>query len=511
MSPHRHRRSSIRHFKISNDILLTILEFLDPPSLWRMCKAFPRVYSLAMEYQSLRYKYELAISGMKDGPVALSKVPPISRLQLLLTYRKDWLELAWTHEHRLQIPMPAQVGGSGGFIHHIHKHGVYSTLELSELPSSRKNRPPALTRHLKFTTSAIDRVAVDLSQGLIVTGSIFSYQGQIGIQLHFRDLWSFGKHPHAQALNYEFSSQISTSAAVVRMVVLVCGSKLAVSLEVSGGRFKHLILNWLNFDARWLDDQDIQFLNETYLLGVTTKSGSAIISLYNVSKVASISVVREFELPEIWCNTSMKFVPNSSPRSDLLQPSDALFYSAPETRILAITSTPAAISHSEYYPMNWLFLKESYFSFPSRRDAFRVPWRQWGQYGLAKDIDAPPEAIRGPYVVGSKVFYVENPPARSSRSHGHSRSSRLRVIDFSPFPEPAALSMGWTSVGPRAGLIPSESSRSIPSSSVDGLPVKDLCATEDNIILFLETRQGYQTVNVLTFGVPISGSSRRHR
>ncbi|KAJ3905004.1 hypothetical protein F5879DRAFT_800567 [Lentinula edodes] len=505
MSPHR--KASILRFRISNDVLFSILEYLDPPSLWRACKAFRRIYSLAMDYQSLRYKYELAVSGMKDGLVPYSTAPPISRLQLLLSYRKGWLELAWTHEHRLQISSPAQVGSSGGFVHQIHNHGPFSTVEISELPSCRKNRPPALTRHLKFTTSVVDRVVVDLVEVLIVTAQIFSHQGQIGVQLHFRDLWSFAKHPRARALTYEFSSPISANTAIVRMTFLVCGSKLAVSLELSGGRFKHLILNWLNFDARWLDDQDIQFLDETYLFGVSTKSGSAIMSLYNVSKVASISVVREFELPETWSNTIVKFLPNTSPRSDISQSSDALFYAAPETRVFAISSTPAAISHSGYYPINWLFLKESYFRFPSRKDGFRVSWRQWGRYCLIKEIDVPPSAIRGPCVVGTKVFYVENALAHSSRSPTpSSRSTRLRVIDFSPFAEPDEFPRGWTFVGPRASLFPIESRRSIPSSSVDGLPVEGLDATEDNVILFLESRQGHQSVNVLTFGTPIQGN-----
>ncbi|KAJ4475053.1 hypothetical protein J3R30DRAFT_3706921 [Lentinula aciculospora] len=481
-----HRKATIRRFRISNDVLLSILEYLDPPSLWRACKAFRRIHSLAMEYQSLRYKYELAVSGMKDGPVAYSKAPPISRLRLLLSYRKDWLELAWTHEHRLHIPLPAQVGISGGFFHQVHNHGPFSTLELSELPSSRSNRPPALTRHLKFTTSLIDCVAVDLVQVLIVTGRIFSHQGQIDIQLLFRDLWSFAKHPRARTLTYEFSIPATVSTSIIRQALLVCGSKVAVSLEFSNGRIRHLILNWWNFDARWLDDQDIQFLDETYLLGAGTRSGSAIVSLYNVSKVASISVVREFELPATWSNTIVKFLPNSSTRSDVSQPSDALFYAAPETRVLAISSTPTAISHSEYYPMNWLFLKEAYFRFPSRRDGFRVSWRQWGQYCLIREIDMQPSAIRGPCVVGTKVFYVENATTHSSRSHtNNSRSSRLRVIDLSSFVEPAESSRGWTSVGPRANLFPIESRRSIPTPSVDGVLVKDVNATEDNIVLFL--------------------------
>ncbi|KAF9073272.1 hypothetical protein BDP27DRAFT_1216366, partial [Rhodocollybia butyracea] len=255
----------------------------------------------------------------------------------------------------------------------------------------------------------------------------------------------------------------------------------------------------------------IQFLDETYLFGVGSRSGTAILSLYNISKVTSVSVVREFELPGTWSDTTMRFSTNSSPRSDVYQTSDALFYTAPETRVLAISSIPTVISRSGYYPVNWLFLKETYFRYPSRKDGFRILWRQWGQYCIIKEIETTPGAIRGPYVVGTKVFYVENAPAQTSRNHGHSRSARLRVIDFSPFSESVEPPRGWSSIGPRSNLIPTESSRSIPSSSVDGLPIKDANATEDNVVLFLEARQGYQSVNILTFGAPVSGSSRMRR
>jgi hypothetical protein len=129
-----------------------------------------------MEYQSLRYIFELAVSGMKDGPAAQSPGPPLARLQLLLTYKKDWPRLYWTHEYKMQIATPAHVGASGGFIHRIRTHGFQHILELTELPSCRTGRPPALTRHLRYTTTLpIESVAVDPSQALIVTSHIFRY------------------------------------------------------------------------------------------------------------------------------------------------------------------------------------------------------------------------------------------------------------------------------------------------------------------------------------------------
>lgn len=128
-----------------------------------------------MDYQPLRYKFELAVSGMKDGPVGHSRAPPYARLQLLLNYRRDWPRLEWTHEHQLPIPIPALIGFSGGFIHHIRSHGVFNTLDLTQLPSCRTNVPPSHTRHLRYTTGEIENVAIDFSQALVVMSHIFRY------------------------------------------------------------------------------------------------------------------------------------------------------------------------------------------------------------------------------------------------------------------------------------------------------------------------------------------------
>ncbi len=53
-------------------------------------QAFQRVWMLVMEFQHLRYKFELAVVGMKDGPASYMGRSALLRLQLLTAYKKDW-------------------------------------------------------------------------------------------------------------------------------------------------------------------------------------------------------------------------------------------------------------------------------------------------------------------------------------------------------------------------------------------------------------------------------------
>ncbi|KAL0575288.1 hypothetical protein V5O48_006689 [Marasmius crinis-equi] len=478
--PSRRRLNYVPRYRVTDDVLISILVFLDPPSLWRICKAFKRIYALVMDVLILRYKYELATLGLKDGPVMHARVPPLSRLQLLTAYKQAWGRLTWSYESKAQIPQSARVGSSGGFLQQIKEHGGSAVLELMELPSARTNRLPASTRHLRYISSGIESLAIDQAQALIVTSHAFDHQGQIGIQLSFRDLWSFNKHSRACAPSYEFSTQVASRLR--RIDIIICGYRVAVSLEFSGGRMRHLIINWYTFDARWLEDDDILFLDETYILGIHRKAGVPVMCLYNISKPSSVTLLREFELPEAWDRSIVEFCSNVAPRSDFSTSSTALFYSAPETRILAIKARKSSRDpQAPYSPGNWLFIRESYFRHLSRRDPIRMPWKQWGQYCLVKEVmNYPPSMIRGPYIVGTKVFFVEN-RVNGSRS---SAGSRLHAIDFSPFAESGDTGRSWISMGPKAGLIPNEYSKSIPSVTVEGLAVDDFSVTEDNIVLF---------------------------
>ena len=119
-----------------------------------------------MEFQHLRYKFELAVVGMKDGPAPYSARSPLVRLQLLLSYKNDWPRLNWSDEQKIPIPASStQIDVSGNFLYYVGNQ----SLNLIELPSCRAGLPPSQMKYLQFnTTPQADCVAIDPLQSLIV-------------------------------------------------------------------------------------------------------------------------------------------------------------------------------------------------------------------------------------------------------------------------------------------------------------------------------------------------------
>ena len=136
-------------------------------------QAFHRVHNLVMEFQHLRYKLELAMAGMQDGPALYSNRSTVMmRLKLLIAYKRDWPRLLWTDEKKIRLPAAAiKVGVSGNFLYTIGNQ----TLDLAEFPSCRTGRIPSQTRHIKYNTAPQpDCVAVDLLQSLLVTAHTYA-------------------------------------------------------------------------------------------------------------------------------------------------------------------------------------------------------------------------------------------------------------------------------------------------------------------------------------------------
>jgi len=123
---------------------------------------------MVMKFQPLRYIFELSSFAMKDGPVPHSLRPSFVRLQLLMAYETEWPRLNWTNEQKVKVPVTsAHIDISGGFLYYTGEQ----SLNLLELPSCRTGRPPAHTRHLKYTTGPqADCIAIDASQSLIIAG-----------------------------------------------------------------------------------------------------------------------------------------------------------------------------------------------------------------------------------------------------------------------------------------------------------------------------------------------------
>lgn len=124
-----------------------------------------------MDTQALRYKRELALSGMKDGPPSCYSAS--IRLEQLLAYQKTWPLLSSSHSDELKIPRPTIIGISGGFLYHASEnsrnHIFQWSLELYELRSFRIGRTDPHLQFRRFHVPfEIETVIIDRSQGLLV-------------------------------------------------------------------------------------------------------------------------------------------------------------------------------------------------------------------------------------------------------------------------------------------------------------------------------------------------------
>ncbi|KAK2463555.1 hypothetical protein APHAL10511_004306 [Amanita phalloides] len=487
MSPHR--LTTVRRYRISDDILILILEKLDLQSLLAVCRVFERAYVIVVGFQPLRYRFELALAGMKDGHVSYREMPPHQRLQFFIAYQKDWSKLNWTVE--LPGPAATSVGVSGGFLYNIRSDGNHSELKILELPSYRTGRIPDYTRHVKFITSRIEGVVIDPSQAFVATSHLVSAPNGPVVQLKFRDMWTFDKHPRAMHHAFDFPVRLSTEyARIIDTSLTVCGSKLAISFKFLGGRFQHLLIDWHNFQTRFLTVQDIAFLNESTLLLVTHSNGHPVLNLYNISSVANITVEREYELPTSWNNSQIEICNNVAPCKDLTPPTRALFYPDPSARMLCITAKRTFAPDAGPAHCKWLFVSESYFK-PSRRSGLtHVPWAQWGNYCLIRELSQA-SPIKGPYAVGTRFVYLEPTP--------NSGKPRLHIINFIPYTE-WKCSAPWTWRGQKVISAPVESVRDIPEKTAGGLAIEDARINEDNIVLLLDNGQAVKHAKILSFG-----------
>jgi len=137
-----------------------------------LSQASKRILVVTLSYRPLRYRLELVLSGMKNGPP--SNDPTSSRLRQLLNYKKALPTLCWTQDENLQIPMPALVGVSGNYLYYAGTIAFQSHLELYEMPSFRVGRAYHARRRLSYAVPFIIRsITIDPAQDLLVIAEIF--------------------------------------------------------------------------------------------------------------------------------------------------------------------------------------------------------------------------------------------------------------------------------------------------------------------------------------------------
>jgi hypothetical protein len=229
-----------------------------------------------------------------------------------------------------------------------------------------------------------------------------------------------------------------------------------------------------------MEDLDVHFVKSNYLLGAKIYRGKAVVHLYNISNLSKVIIEREYELPPHWAQANLSFAPNASLTGDAPSPARALFYADANVRILLLSAQ--VNGHKQ-----WLIINESYFRPTSRPDRQFVPWAEWNNYCLMKNLPAFP-VVRNVQVIGNRVLYLESNVTPAGRD------CRLGLIEFPAYPERHSPPKGpWFHFGSRSVLFPTESFKDISSRS-QGVELDSIAATEDNIVLFsVSTKSAYST------------------
>lgn len=71
--------------------------------------------------------------------------------------------------------------------------------------------------------------------------------GQIGLRLKIRNLWSFDKHPGSISAHYDCPTQVAQQVDCVS--IAICAARMVVSIEFNGGLMKHLLMDWCTLQA----------------------------------------------------------------------------------------------------------------------------------------------------------------------------------------------------------------------------------------------------------------------
>ena len=238
-----------------------------------------------------------------------------------------------------------------------------------------------------------------------------------------------------------------------------------------------------------MEDLDVHFVKSNYLLGAKTYRGKAVVHLYNITNLSKVIIEREYELPPHWAQANLSFAPNASLAGDAPSPARALFYADANARVLLLSAQQPGDANGH---KQWLIINESYFRPTSRPDRQFVPWAEWSNYCLMKNLPAFP-VVRNVQVIGNRVLYLE------SNLTPAGRDCKLGLIEFPAYPDRHIPPKGsWFHFGSRSVLIPTEYSKDISSRTTQGVDIDNIAATEDNIVLFSVSDKPFHSTHPTT-------------
>ncbi|KAL4072789.1 hypothetical protein V8B97DRAFT_2006056 [Scleroderma yunnanense] len=534
-------------FNLSGELILLILDELDPVSLFQFCRASRVIYTMAGHTSTLRYRYELAFCGVRDGPP--SRYSSRNRLAPLLAYKRGWSTLTWSAEDRLAFTPPTIIAVTGNFLYQASQNPINNgftwSLHIYALRSFRRILQGKLAYYHYNIPFEIRGVAIDLSQDLMILAQLYfpaQQNSAILAVLHLRGLSTGQEHQHAVQSRLRYHTDWwgvpLPGERVSIQQVQICGSIAALSvrlqLDKGEGVTELALFDWkiggsplrtftgdtLSFDilsdtritmvSQPDDDEDhsSNSSNTSYdwrsdnLYAIERGKRPPQIGVYEIHRGREHSVprIRSYEFPESWSTVSfLQQCPNSSSKEIASPPPGTLFYNDPCLRLTAVTfefphhARPAGCSRKVVVVINESKLE------PAGDGEEVVRWEDWMEHCMVLNLPDDADAVQ---LAGRRLVFFEN-SATSTRDS----SSRIHVLDLNPHiarylwtlsrqNPPWRWQESWGSI---STVFDHRGSQYVRTSTVGTHSLTWMDTTEDSLVLYDE-REGQTRVRILTFG-----------
>ncbi|KAG6332147.1 hypothetical protein ID866_6942 [Astraeus odoratus] len=551
-------------FTLSGELILLILDELDPVSLFQLCRASSVIHSMVGTTSALRYRYELALCGARDGPP--NRYTLRDRLIPLLGYKRGWSTLSWSVEDRLAFTPPTIMGVAGNFFYQASQsplnNGFTWSLHIYALRSFRTAPQSSLAYYQYNVPFEIRKVAIDVSQDLMIIAQLYFPPQQtsaIIAFLHLRNLRSGQEHRQATQPRLRYLTDwwgiTPPGERVSIQQVQICGTVAALSirleLEQGEGITELALFDWrlggspirtftgdaLSFDV--LSDNRITVVsqpdededdssnssNNSYerrpdgLYVSERGKRPPQIGVYEIHPGSLHLRLRSYEFPKSWTSVSfLQQCPNSSSRETTLHSPGTLFYNDPQLRLIAIMvefpvhARPAGCSRKVV-----VIVEESKLE-PADDGEEVVRWEYWQKYCMVLNLPDHADAVQ---LVGRRLVFFEN--AKNAAGSVQEPGSRVHCLDLNPHMARYLRSLthqnppwrwqeSWASV---STVFNHRGCRYVRTSTSDTYSLTWIDTTEDSLVLYdvrlrrlkdldtdigIQEREGQTRVRILTFG-----------
>ncbi|KAI9464751.1 hypothetical protein HD554DRAFT_2026315 [Boletus coccyginus] len=533
-------------FTLSSDIILIILEELDPLSLFHFCLASRTINDIVIQSTTLRYHYELALCGMRDGPPGGDG--PKTRLLSILGYKRGWPTLSPSAEDKLCITPPTIMGVSGNYLFHASQsplnNGFEWILHVYQLRSFRMAPKSTLPYYQHNVAFEIRKIAIDASQELMVLAQLFfppQQNSAIIVMLHIRNLYICQDHSRAAQPSLSFQTDwwgnFPPGQRLSIEQIQICGSLVAVSvrleLETGEGTTELVVFNWCRGGSPIRtftgDVLSFDFIDESRLIVAshpdddesddsTTSWERRSDGLYANEKGKrpphiTIQEIyrahdhdfpssRSYEFAVAWSGISfVQLCPNHSLDTSPLPGS--LFHSDASCRLTAVLlelqpqSIPSGCSRRivVVFDQSKLPLVEERFD--------PVRWEDWQHHCMVLNL---PDRAYAVQLCGRRLTFFENLKDAAATAVDES-TSRVHVLDLNPWMADFLWSLSRTdppwrwrdTLAALSTIFVHRGSRYVRTSTVDTINMTWMDTTEDSLVLYDE-REGQCLIRILTFG-----------